>query len=284
MNYARIYEDFIADRRSREAELLASGVYVERHHIKPRSLGGGDEPENLVALTARDHYFAHVCLALVHGGNQWISVHAMSFGASFHERKDLVNKSRWFAVAREKARAIHAANTSRQHAKNKEYRAIMWSDEVNAKRSATMKAWHETEEGRAHARSEKRIAAATSVEAIEKRSASIKEWWNTDAGAALKKDRAEMCRKRNSDPAFIAKISGDNNARRRFPEKWANAVEKMKGEGNPTKRPEVAAMIAARKKERDALRKEYFERSGFTGNRRTVKMEQVTAWLKKNPA
>lgn len=38
------------------------GGYVEKHHIIPRSLGGGDEPENIVALTAREHLIAHMLL------------------------------------------------------------------------------------------------------------------------------------------------------------------------------------------------------------------------------
>ena len=42
-----------------------------RHHILPRALGGGDEPENLIRLTAEDHFFAHLLLAKAHGGKQW---------------------------------------------------------------------------------------------------------------------------------------------------------------------------------------------------------------------
>lgn len=33
--------------------------YVERHHIIPRAHGGKDETENIVELTAREHYIAH---------------------------------------------------------------------------------------------------------------------------------------------------------------------------------------------------------------------------------
>lgn len=60
MNYARIYEQFIADRLGKQPE---HPVYFERHHIKPRCLGGGDEPENIIRLTPEDHIFAHVLLA-----------------------------------------------------------------------------------------------------------------------------------------------------------------------------------------------------------------------------
>lgn len=33
--------------------------YTEVHHIKPRSMGGGNEPENLVRLTYREHFLVH---------------------------------------------------------------------------------------------------------------------------------------------------------------------------------------------------------------------------------
>lgn len=36
--------------------------YTERHHIIPRSLGGSDDPENLVNLTPREHFICHLLL------------------------------------------------------------------------------------------------------------------------------------------------------------------------------------------------------------------------------
>lgn len=36
--------------------------YTEKHHIIPRSLGGKDTKENLVGLTAREHFIAHLLL------------------------------------------------------------------------------------------------------------------------------------------------------------------------------------------------------------------------------
>lgn len=35
------------------------GEYGEHHHIMPRSLGGTDEDENIVKLTAREHFICH---------------------------------------------------------------------------------------------------------------------------------------------------------------------------------------------------------------------------------
>lgn len=81
MDYHRIYREFIADRKAREASITG---YVEKHHILPRSLGGGDEAKNLIRLTAEDHFFAHLLLAKVHGGRMWAPIAFMVKG----QRKD----------------------------------------------------------------------------------------------------------------------------------------------------------------------------------------------------
>ncbi|MEG0198146.1 MAG: HNH endonuclease signature motif containing protein, partial [Acinetobacter sp.] len=65
MNYQRIYDEFIADRRNKEN--LPTG-YTEKHHITPKSLGGDNSKENLIKLTAQDHHFAHELLAKIYGG------------------------------------------------------------------------------------------------------------------------------------------------------------------------------------------------------------------------
>lgn len=74
MNYARIYEEFIQDRKTK---FLPEGTYTEKHHIKPRCLGGGDESENIIRLTPEDHYFAHLLMAKAYGGKLWAAVYAM---------------------------------------------------------------------------------------------------------------------------------------------------------------------------------------------------------------
>lgn len=68
MDYKRVYREFIADRRAREATIAG---YSEKHHIKPRALGGTDEPANLIRLSADDHFLAHLLLAKIHGGAMW---------------------------------------------------------------------------------------------------------------------------------------------------------------------------------------------------------------------
>ena len=42
--------------------------YKESHHIRPRSLGGLDNKDNLVHLTAREHFICHWLLIRIHTG------------------------------------------------------------------------------------------------------------------------------------------------------------------------------------------------------------------------
>jgi len=55
--YRKWYDQIIDRARNR----TLTG-YVERHHIVPRSLGGTDDPGNLVNLTAREHLICHMLL------------------------------------------------------------------------------------------------------------------------------------------------------------------------------------------------------------------------------
>lgn len=106
MDYHRIYSDFIKDRRAKEPTLDG---YVERHHILPRSLGGGDEPDNLINLTAEDHYFAHLLLAKMHGGRLSSAAYllAVSCNGTWTERNRL--RGRYGLAKRMSARLLSEA-------------------------------------------------------------------------------------------------------------------------------------------------------------------------------
>ena len=58
MNYVKIYDQLIANAVNRDKPV----GYVEKHHIHPKSLGGSNQPDNIVYLTAREHYIAHALL------------------------------------------------------------------------------------------------------------------------------------------------------------------------------------------------------------------------------
>lgn len=60
MNYSKIYNNLIKKRQDFPAE------EGEIHHIVPRSMGGSNDKSNLVKLTCREHFFAHLLLYKIH--------------------------------------------------------------------------------------------------------------------------------------------------------------------------------------------------------------------------
>lgn len=65
MNYQNIYKSLITKRQKNPAK-----GYTEKHHILPKSLGGSDGPSNLVVLTGREHWVAHLLLYKIHKNRQ----------------------------------------------------------------------------------------------------------------------------------------------------------------------------------------------------------------------
>ena len=69
MNYYKIYNQLIL-RAKKENRKKGEGVYYERHHIIPRCIGGTDDDDNLVLLTAREHFIVHKLLCEIHPNNK----------------------------------------------------------------------------------------------------------------------------------------------------------------------------------------------------------------------
>ena len=57
--YTTIYYNIVNRAKSR---ILSPDVYTEKHHIIPKSLGGDNSKDNLVSLTAKEHYICHMLL------------------------------------------------------------------------------------------------------------------------------------------------------------------------------------------------------------------------------
>ena len=65
MNYKKQYANLI--KKAKRRENLQG--YFEKHHIKPRALGGSDSIKNIVKLTAREHFIAHLLLVKMYPNN-----------------------------------------------------------------------------------------------------------------------------------------------------------------------------------------------------------------------
>ena len=62
MNYKKIYDALVARAKPRGLNKNSVDFYSEIHHIVPRSIGGTDNPSNLVMFTGREHFIAHMLL------------------------------------------------------------------------------------------------------------------------------------------------------------------------------------------------------------------------------
>ncbi len=67
MDYGQIYSDLIERGLTRT---LGDGVYVEKHHVWPKCMGGPDEASNLVKLTPEEHFLAHQLLVKMFPDNK----------------------------------------------------------------------------------------------------------------------------------------------------------------------------------------------------------------------
>ncbi len=54
--YKKWYDSIVQRAKNRQLDQL---VYKERHHVIPRSIGGNNSKENIVNLTAREHFVCH---------------------------------------------------------------------------------------------------------------------------------------------------------------------------------------------------------------------------------
>lgn len=69
MDYKKIYDQIILRSQNEHREKIKGGQYFENHHITPISLGRVDKKENLVLLTAREHFICHKLLVEIYPNN-----------------------------------------------------------------------------------------------------------------------------------------------------------------------------------------------------------------------
>lgn len=104
MNYHRIYEALVLNANTR----ILSDVYTENHHIIPRCMGGNDTKENLVALTAREHFIAHALLVKMYKDTEYVHklVYAFNFMKCDGQRGGRAN-NRTYSLGRDWFKKFH---------------------------------------------------------------------------------------------------------------------------------------------------------------------------------
>lgn len=94
--YTEWYNSIIQHARDR----VKFDGYGERHHVIPKSLGGSNDPTNLVLLTAREHFICHLLLVKMTTGD--------------HKRR-MANAAWGMATRRNKFQDKHPRITSRTY-------------------------------------------------------------------------------------------------------------------------------------------------------------------------
>ena len=120
MNYQWHYDQLVHTRKTR---IIENGIYCESHHILPKSMGGDNSPENLILLTAREHFIAHWLLWRIYRNRQT--------ACAFHSMCIWKNNYTVSARIYEEARIAHNLSISGEN--NGRYNGNGTTDETRAK-------------------------------------------------------------------------------------------------------------------------------------------------------
>lgn len=85
MDYKKIYDNLINTRKTRKID---ENTYYETHHIIPKSMGGDNSVDNLIKLTAREHFIAHWLLYRIYRDNRnAYSFYLLSYGIGNNRKR-----------------------------------------------------------------------------------------------------------------------------------------------------------------------------------------------------
>ncbi len=131
MNYQRIYNEIIENRKKN----TYSG-YTERPHRIPRSFGGSDNHENLINLSAREHFLCHYLLMKINENDKFkfykmIKAFAMMCNAHGDSQERYVN-SRLYESCRE---SFRQAMCDLQGGKKNSQYGTMWISNLKTRKN-----------------------------------------------------------------------------------------------------------------------------------------------------
>ena len=139
--YTKCYYNIIDRAKSRD---LSKETYIEKHHIIPKSLGGLNNKDNLVKLTAKEHRLAHILLPRMtidplHTKSMWYALWMMLRTKNTNQQRK-ISKGSAFEVAKIKV----AENSSQLH------KGKTVSEETRKKLSKSCKGRESAFKGKSH--------------------------------------------------------------------------------------------------------------------------------------
>jgi hypothetical protein len=160
--YTRWYNQITQRARFRITE-----DYTETHHIQPRSLGGTDDIDNLVELTAREHFICHWLLTKMTTGEDRAkmiyALNGMKRSNKFAQRYETKITARVYESLKKEFSVVHSATMKGREPWNKGVPITEEQREKNRKAATGKK------------RSPESIAKAVAKQTGQKRSEKTKD-------------------------------------------------------------------------------------------------------------
>jgi len=114
MNYNKIYNDMIENAKTK-IRSKKDGNYYELHHIIPVCMNGSDDKDNLVLLTAREHFMAHKLLHQIYPKNSKLYFAFVSMCKFLTDNRYKPCSRDFYYLKESYGRYISEINTGRQH-------------------------------------------------------------------------------------------------------------------------------------------------------------------------
>ena len=136
MKYLNIYNQLIHYRKHNKPLL---NEYTENHHIIPRSLNGSDDSSNIIELTGREHWIAHLLLHKIYKRKETIhACHMMAMNCNNREISNIKNSKIYEAIRKEHAKYVSKMAKQRIGSKNGSY-GTMWICNISLKENKKIK-------------------------------------------------------------------------------------------------------------------------------------------------
>lgn len=135
MNYQLIYDQLVTKRRN---EPILEG-YTEKHHILPTSMGGSNSEDNLILLTGREHWVAHLLLHKIHKLPQTAyACHMMTMRCEERGIPFVKNSRMYEYIRKQHSKFMSHIGKKRLGTKNGSY-GTMWICNMNLKENRKIK-------------------------------------------------------------------------------------------------------------------------------------------------
>ena len=105
MDYKKVYDSIVTRAKNRQLK-----GYGENHHIVPKCLGGSNKKENLVRLTAKEHWIVHLLLVEIYPNYPKLKLAIkMMMVKNINQERKTINSGRQFERLRIEAAKAHSS-------------------------------------------------------------------------------------------------------------------------------------------------------------------------------